>query len=174
MKERRKNPDDNWLDKAQFYLQGMSMENSLLQSYRMIFGAMEAILFVTWFELPVSQLGKLLIFISGLLVCIAWIAVCRNRGTEVTAWREQVKKAVEGTEAETFIKERFGPQLKAKYFWQVMSARLWFNVLLPSLLIIVWSFLISFCFWIPLWVFLFMCVLYPVLIKVFKIDILQL
>ena len=170
MEERGKKPNDNWLGKAEFYLQGMSMENSLLQNHRMIFAAMEAILFIVWFESGIAKSNEPLVFILGVLGCIFWIAVCRHRGAEVKTWRDKVVEAVEGTEAEDFIKGRFEPERKVTFLRKVRSARLWFNLLLPLSLIIIWSFLLSSCVWIPLWVFLFMCFLLPVLKIVFKID----
>jgi len=167
----------NWPDKAQFYLQGMSMENSLLQSYRMIFGAIEAVLFAAWFGVPWNEtieLGKLLVAIFGILACVGWIIVCRDRGAEVSAWRDKVKEAVKGTEAENFIQQRFQPEPGAKFFWQVMSARIWLSLILPGILIILWSILLSSCFCVGLGVLFFLPVLLLVLRKMFNIDLLQL
>ena len=177
MKEQESRSNPQWVDEAQFYLQGMSMENSLLQSYRMIFGAMEAILFAAWFGPtwnPIIGLSGSGIVVFGVVVCIGWIVTCVSRGAEVTAWRKKITKVTEGTRAEGFIKERFEPKSRNKFFWRVMSARVWLSLFLPLLLIALWSILASGCSWVGLWVSLFLALLLFVLRRVFKIDLLQL
>lgn len=171
MTQQKKATSADWTGKAQFYLQGMSMENATLQSYRMIFGAIEAILFLVWFQLP---LGNPLIVIIGIVFCIAWVLVCLRRGEEVTAWRNEVIKATRRTEAGRFIQERFGPKSKFKRLWQrVAGARVWLSLVLPLGLIVVWLGLAISCHWGWLGMLLFEVIGVLVLWKGFKINLLR-
>lgn len=140
MTQQKKASTVNWPDKAQFYLQGMSMENSLLQSYRMIFGAIEAILFfvwlqpslITWFQPPSRSP---LVAGLGITFCIAWVLVCLHRGRQVTAWKRKVVEVTRRTEVGRFVHERLG---RSVLF--VLQARFWLS-LLPLGLMVLWVYL---------------------------------
>ena len=172
MTQQKKASSADWAGKAQFYLQGMSMENSLLQSYRMIFGAIEAILFLVWFQPP---LRSPLVIVFGIIFCIAWVLVCLRRGEEVAAWRNKVIEVTRRTEAGRFIQERFEPKSKFKGLWQrVAEARVWLSLVLPLGLIVLWLHLAISCHWGWLGMLLFEVVVILVLWKVYKINLLRL
>ena len=77
-------------DRLQIAWQAFSMENSLLQSYRMLFTMVEAALFAlvllkvfegTWIWAPA---------ICGWLVAITWGIISHYKGKDVDRWRDRI------------------------------------------------------------------------------------
>lgn len=136
-------------EEANFYLTGMGQSDSLLQSYRMIFGGLEAILFafalaflrtdrvngINWIAIGIA--------IVGILCAVLWIGICRHRGTEVSVWRDKVINVVNGTDAGQFLKERWqGKHPIREMAFMHLSTRIILNYVLPALLILVWGYVL--------------------------------
>lgn len=123
-------------EKINIFLTAMSMENSLLQSYRMLFLGLEAALIAARFALIRSDEGgdTLGIGVAGLVVGIIWVIVCHAKGNDVNRWRKHL------------LDETGGGDLKG-YFSYMKSgfslaggevARCWFNWIMPILIIALW------------------------------------
>ena len=133
----RGNPN---LEKVNIYLNAMSMENSLLQSYRALFIAIEAALLASALVLPQFFGGDIiiskivnLVSVIGLVVGVMWIIVCCSKGEDVDKWGKQIK-----SETNTDLYNYFS------YMWSGFGltggrvARWWFNVVMPLLIIALW------------------------------------
>jgi len=123
-----------------FYLTGMFQENSLLQSYRIILGAVEAILFAFLLALNELQVGipwsVRLTAIAGILWSVFWVAICHHRGNEVGTWRDQLVRAATGTDIGAFLD-------KIK-MWKGgnLRTRVLLNYVMPGLLMVAWAYII--------------------------------
>lgn len=115
----------------------MFMENSLLQSYRALFIAIEAALFAVAFgliKLFVNKGGELVgLGLGGLVIGIMWIIVCHAKGKEVDGWRDQLTTAARQARVGCFSYLESGFGLRAG-----RVARYWFNWIMPILIIGIW------------------------------------
>ena len=79
-------------DRLQICWQAFSMENSLLQSYRMLFMMVEAVLLALAYVLLVPLKGPLIWVAASLgwgIVAI-WITICEAKGRDVDRWMKRI------------------------------------------------------------------------------------
>lgn len=81
-----------------FYLQCISAEDSLLQSYRMLFIAIEAVLFGWAYVLSqTGNIGELPIpACAGIAFCFVWMAVCIHRACIIDRLKDELKQLLTG------------------------------------------------------------------------------
>lgn len=122
-------------EKTNIFLQAMSMENSLLQSYRALFIAIEAALIAMAFGLSTLFDNKWieLVGLGGLVIGIMWIIVCHAKGKEVDGWRDQLTTAARQARVGCFSYLESGFGLGAG-----RVARCWFNWIMPILIMWIW------------------------------------
>jgi len=84
-------------DRLQIAWQAFSMENSLLQSYRMLFLMVEAALLALAYVLLVPLVKDTkefwMIWVAASLgwgIVIAWIMMCEAKGRDVDRWRDRI------------------------------------------------------------------------------------
>ncbi|MBE9593197.1 MAG: hypothetical protein IMF19_06925, partial [Proteobacteria bacterium] len=89
-----KNNNKRSSGEIQFYLQCISAEDSLLQSYRMLFIAIEAVLFGWAYVLsPTKNIGGLPITAcAGIAFCLVWMAVCIHRACIIDRLKDELKQ----------------------------------------------------------------------------------
>ena len=134
-------------EKVNIFLRAMSMENSLLQSYRALFLALEAALIAAGFALIRLSEGKsivgvgiagLVIGIAGLVISVMWIIVCHAKGNDVDKWRDRLLEVTkEGDLLGHFFYMKSGFSLAGG-----RVARYWFNLIMPILIIVLWIWVI--------------------------------
>lgn len=142
-------------DEIQFYLQCISSEDSLLQNYRMLFIAIEAVFFglaYVLYQIGVEELLKMPAIV-GIILCGVWIFVCTHRGCMIDRLKEELKQLREGNnenlkgwfelsygkasseeclkKSSNLLRAFIGPSEK----W---VPRVVFNALSPLILIILW------------------------------------
>ena len=123
-------------EKINIFLRAMSMENSLLQSYRALFLGLEAALIAAGFALIRFPDGKgiLGVGIAGLVVGVIWIIVCHAKGRDVDKWRGRLlDETKEGDLKGYFSYMKSGFSLTGGRL-----ARCWFNWIMPILIIGLW------------------------------------
>ena len=124
-------------DKVCIFLDAMSMENSLLQSYRMLFIAIETILFGAAFasiELLEEKVVLWIIGGFGLVVGFMWIIVCHAKGRDVDKWRNRLLTETQRGNLKgcfSYMESRLG-------LAGGKVARYWFNWIMPFLIIGLW------------------------------------
>ena len=93
-----KNNNKRSSGEIQFYLQCISAEDSLLQSYRMLFIAIEAVLFGWAYVLsPTKNIGGLPITAcAGIAFCLVWMAVCIHRACIIDRLKDELKQLLKG------------------------------------------------------------------------------
>jgi len=82
----------------QFYLQSISSQDSLLQSYRALFLGIEAVLFGLAYVLYQSR-NEALIWLPamiGIIFSFLWIFVCSHRGCMIDQLKKELKKLTNG------------------------------------------------------------------------------
>lgn len=124
-------------DKVNIFLRAMSMENSLLQSYRALFLALEAALIAAGFALIrfSAEKGTMAVGIGGIIIGLMWIAVCHAKGNDVDRWRDRLLDVTKKGDLEgcfSYMKSGFS-------FAGGRVARYWFNSIMPALIIAAWS-----------------------------------
>ena len=84
-------------DRLQICWQAFSMENSLLQSYRMLFLMVEAALLALAYVLRIPLIEEFkqfwMIWVAASLgwgIVIAWIMICEAKGKDVNKWRDRI------------------------------------------------------------------------------------
>ena len=82
----------------QFYLHCISSQDSLLQNYRMLFIAIEAVFFGLAYVLDQNGSQELLKIpaIVGIILCFVWIFVCTHRGCMIDRLKKELKQLCEG------------------------------------------------------------------------------
>ncbi len=123
-------------EKVNIFLRAMSMENSLLQSYRALFLALEAALIAAAFALIrlYEEKGILGVGIAGLVIGVMWIIVCHAKGNDVDKWRDCLLEVTkEGDLQGYFSYMESGFSLAGG-----RVARYWFNWIMPILIIALW------------------------------------
>ena len=78
----------DWARKVELCEQGRANENNLLQNYRLIFIALETILFATVFGVAWNNLWALIFIFIGIGLAILWMHVTELRGNAVDRWEE--------------------------------------------------------------------------------------
>lgn len=128
-------------EKISIYLRAFSMENSLLQSYRSLFTGIEAALFAFVFALIKLFNGRwvLGIGVCGILIGVMWIIVCRAKGKDVDLWRDSI---LAETKEKNEIKDCFTYLNGKSIFSGGKVARIWFNLIMPFLIILLWILII--------------------------------
>jgi hypothetical protein len=82
-----------------FYLQCISSQDSLLQNYRMLFIAIEAVFFglaYVLYQTGTREFLKILAII-GIILCGVWIFVCTHRGCMIDRLKEELKQLCDGS-----------------------------------------------------------------------------
>lgn len=135
-----------------FYLMGMAHHDSVLQSYRMIFIGLEAILFgfaLALMELDTGIWAQWIVAVAGIICGVSWILVCGHRGKLVWRWRAKLLTTVRGIEEGRFLKRIWKIETKNGKMTKMTDvhfiARILFNWVLPIILIVGWGALIWFC-----------------------------
>jgi hypothetical protein len=128
-------------DKIGIFLRAMFMENTLLQSYRALFLAVEATLIAAAFALiqlrrdeGILAIWIVMLGIVGLIIGIMWVIVCTAKGKDVDRWRDlllQTTKAGNLKNCFSYMKSGFS-------LAGGRVARYWFNWIMPILIIILW------------------------------------
>ncbi len=117
-------------------VEAMSMENSLLQSYRTLFLGIEAGLLTVAFALlqfrVIHAMSTITILgVVGLVFCGCWIVVCRAKGADVDGWMRHLTEISAEKGHFKYMKEGLG-------FQGGRFARHWFNEVMPSCVIGLW------------------------------------
>ncbi len=127
--------------KGTFYLTGMYYHDMVLQSYRMIFIGLEAVLFGFAYALLQFNEGRWVEWIAaiGILFCVLWMLICWRRGMYVWDWRERLLTEMQGTEADDFLRkwERGEGGWKTLHFMRPVT-RCMFNFVLPPVVVAIW------------------------------------
>lgn len=131
-----KKADSGLVNEVQLYLQSISAQDSLLQSYRILFIAMETILFALAFALHRNQNGLLLLpIICGLVFGVLWVIICNHRGWMIDKLKAETEQLVKCTNLESWFK------LAYKARGEKWVPRFAFNMLSPALAIGLWIWL---------------------------------
>ena len=138
MKEENGDTEDNLLELMGKYHQGYSTETQLLQTYRMIFLALQAILFAGAFALTyLYEMGKMyVVFLMtgvtaiGLVLLITWSIVCEKRSGRAEKWRDEITNL---TSTENSPEDKF-KNLLCQKDWSLLLMRFVFNILMPAVL----------------------------------------
>ena len=143
MKEENGDTEDDLLELMGKYHQGYSTETQLLQTYRMIFLALQAILFAGAFAFSqfsqVYEMGKMYVVVItgvsgiGIFFLFMWIIMCEERSDRAEEWRNEI------TNLTTTGKS---PEAKFKGLCKrgrsLNTIRFCFNFLMPLILIVAW------------------------------------
>ena len=120
-------------------LRAMSMENSLLQSYRALFIGIEAVLLASAFALTKAEdnVGNILTWlaVAGLVIGVFWIVVCESKAKDVDRWMKYLTKGAK--EMRFFSYMRKGCSLQGGRL-----ARYWFNLVMPVSIMALWIWMI--------------------------------
>ena len=125
-------------DRLQIAWQAFSVENTLLQSYRMLFMMVEAALLALGYVL--LAFGGVWIWLAagcGWAVAIIWGIICHYKGKDVDEWRDRIVnlQSVVGNDWFEYLK----PGVK---FPGGRIARYIFNYIIPGLLFLLWVFVV--------------------------------
>ena len=143
-------------DKLQICWQAFSMENSLLQSYRMLFMMVEAALLALGFMLLELYEGAWIWAPAtcGWAAAIIWGIICHYKGKDVNKWRNRILELKPKIARDWFDylklkvpKDWFKhPTQWPKYLWVQFQgggiARYIFNYIIPGLLFLLWVFMV--------------------------------
>lgn len=142
--------------KIQHYLQAISSQDSLLQSYRTLFLANETIFFGFAYFLYQPQnkeAFKKLLWLPptlGIFFCVAWIFVCSHRGWMIDSLKEELKTLINSGQT-TNLKGWFdlsygkasseGINLLCAYIGHAEKwvPRLVFNLVFPIVALVIWT-----------------------------------
>ncbi len=125
-------------EKLQVCWQAFSMENSLLQSYRMLFLMLEAALLALGFV--VFQIGGAWILVPaviGWIVALIWVIICEAKGKDVDRWMNRIVSLQSVTRTDWF--EYLKPGVK---FSGGRLARYLFNYAIPLVIVLLWVFIV--------------------------------
>jgi hypothetical protein len=140
MKEENGDTEDNLLELMGKYHQGYSTETQLLQTYRLICLAFQAILFAGAFALhQIYEKGMMQVVLMtgvtviGLLFLFMWRFVCKKRSIRAEGWRAEITNL-------TTTKD--SPEDKFKVLCEKDESLFWmrigFNFLMPVFLSLGW------------------------------------
>ena len=119
-------------DKLQICWQAFSMENSLLQTYRVLFMMVEAALLALAYVLkgPWVWVGAAF----GWSVVGIWIRTCEAKGGDVDRWMEQIRGF------QSVVGKGWFDYLKPGVKWSGgRIARILFNKVIPILIAVLWG-----------------------------------
>jgi hypothetical protein len=140
MKEENGDTEDNLLELMGTYHQGYSTETQLLQTYRMIFLALQAILFAGAFALhQVHGMGMMhvvlitAVSLIGLLFLIMWIYMCEKRSSRAEKCRAEITN-LNTTKNSPEDKFKVLCKKDPSLFWM----RIGFNFIMPVFLMLGW------------------------------------
>ncbi len=125
-------------DEVSIALQAMTMENSLLQSYRTLFLGLETALFAAVFASfqVFERKGVIEIGIGGLVVGLMWMIICHAKARDVDEWMNYLTNQAVLKGCFAYMKSGFslaGGRL----------ARYWFNWVNPLLVMALWILVLS-------------------------------
>ena len=122
-------------DRLQIAWQAFSMENSLLQSYRVLFMMVEAALLGLGFVLDGAWI--LAPCIIGCTVAVTWILVCEFKKRDVDRCRDRIieLESLLGEDWLKYLKRGFSPS-------GGNIARYIFNYVIPILIVALWIFVV--------------------------------
>jgi len=155
-----------WAKKVELCEQGRANENNLLQSYRFIFIAVEAILLAAVFNAGWNQLWGGFVALLGLALAILWGHMSELRGNAVTRWEEilaslwaKVDESEGGVSelaghyggaVERRRRRREGGRIAIFWGWgrhrRLLSAHWMFTTLMPLFVVCVWLWVMIVCF----------------------------
>jgi len=125
------------ISKMSLYLQCISAQDTLLQSYRMLFIGTETILFALAFSfLQRPQKDFIVLSVFGFSVCVFWIIVTNLRGRIIDKLKKKTKILAEESGLLDLFKLAYGS--KGEKF----LPRLTFNIILPLSAIGLWVLII--------------------------------
>jgi hypothetical protein len=141
MKEENGNTEDDLLELMGKYHQGYSTETQLLQTYRMICLAFQAILFAGAFALHLvyEEKGMMQVVLMtgvtavGLLFLFMWIFVCTKRSIRAEKWRDEITDL---TTTKNSPEDKF--KVLCKEEESLSRMRTGFNFLMPVFLSLGW------------------------------------
>ena len=126
-------------DRLQICWQAFSTENSLLQSYRMLFMMLEATLLASGFVLLEVFEGSWIIVpaIAGWIVAPIWSIACHAKGRDVDKWMKHIEglRSILGRDWFDYLKS--GAKLTGG-----RVARYLFNFVMPLLIVVLWIFIV--------------------------------
>jgi len=130
--------------KGLFYLTGMFYHDQILQSYRMIFIGIQAVLFGFAYGLKEWSDGTGLEGVAavGLAFCVLWIIITFRRGMYVWVWRDRLLATMDGTEAGDFLR-KWEKGMGARGTLIRLITRYIFVFFLPSAIMVVWAVLLA-------------------------------
>jgi hypothetical protein len=118
----------------------MAIENATVQSFRSLFLTVEAVaLGVATVLISVRALGTMIVGVTiiGLFVNVCWYWQLRQRTRMLDEWQTRVYDNTRGTQvSEYFDRYRFTGL-------HIRSIRLWFDILTPLCIVILWVALLS-------------------------------
>lgn len=138
-------------DQIQSYLQCISSEDSLLQSYRILFIAIETIIFGLAYVLYKTGNIKTLAW-TGIAFCAIWMIVCIHRACIVDRLKDEIEQLLKGncTDLKGWFNLAYGKASttecrKLKYLIHTFGKplekcipRIIFNLVTPACIIILW------------------------------------
>ena len=144
-------------DRLQIAWQAFSMENSLLQSYRMLFLMVEAALLALAYVLRIPLIEEFkqfwMIWVAASLgwgIVIAWIMICEAKGKDVNKWRDRILGFQSITEKDWSVVGKgwfdyLKPEVPKSWFkslWVQFQggrlARILFNYVIPIIMAGLW------------------------------------
>lgn len=131
------------VQKVGIYQSCLSMENSLLQSYRTLFLTIEVILLALGIALLTMDRIKYVWMPAGIgmIFCFASIAIFSWGRKRVDYWRDRIFEEIKGIDLEKIF-EIYRPI----HIWRIpslVSPRFWFDVISPLTIGIAWLFLVG-------------------------------
>lgn len=131
---RNKSVNSELLNEFQLYLQAITSQDALLQSYRILFLTLEAILFALAFALLSIGLERFLWFpvLFGILFSILWIIICNHRGWIIDQIKKEAENLVNNTRLERLFKKAY------RMPGEKTVPRFTFNILLPLIAVVLW------------------------------------
>ena len=142
--------------RSDFYLQAISSQDMLLQSYRALFLTLEAALLGLAFFLDQSGRGDLTFpALAGMTLGLVWILVCSHRGYMIDRLKEELKNAMEGRtdNLKGWFDLSYGGGSSGFFSWGIVCnlvsatlrgppekyiPRLSFNLIAPAIVIVIW------------------------------------
>ena len=141
-----KNVDPHVLQKIQLYHQTLSWQDSLLQSYRMLFIGLQTILVA--FVIFLVREPASVVVPSWLMICIgwgvsaAWIFICVLRGYIIDGQKKAINERLiprANAKDRQDLKEWYKPYEKP--LLEKHPPRIFFNIILPVAFAVLWWFI---------------------------------
>ena len=128
-------------DRLQICWQAFSVENSLLQSYRMLFMMTEAALLALGYVLLEVYEGAWILVpgIIGWIIALIWVVICAAKARDVDRWMNRIVELQAIVEKDWFDYLKPGAKLSGG-----RVARYLFNYIMPLLVAVLWIFIVLF------------------------------